>query len=383
MVLPGHEPSAWAPPDVQRDTRWPNLAERMTRIVAAHGVLAAHGYPQAEISRAFMGLVNPDGSRSRAVQSIHAATGVEHRYLALPLDEYAALVGFGPSNDAFIRVGLGLAETAILAALEQAGLSPSDVDLVVSTSVTGIAAPSLEARLASRIGLRPDVKRVPMFGLGCVAGAAGIARIHDYLVGHPDGVAVLLAVELCSLTVQRDDSSMANIVASGLFGDGAAAVVMVGAGRSSDAVGPDVVASRSRLYPDSERTMGWDIGGTGFRIVLSASVPELVTSYIGDDVAELLGDHDLKVRDVGTWVCHPGGPKVLLAMQEALDLHDGELDVTWRSLARVGNLSSASVLHVLADTLTAARSTPPEAGSPGVVLAMGPGFCSEVVLLRW
>ena len=355
----------------------------MSRVASAHGVVAEHGYPQAEITRAFTGLVTPDGSRRRAVQSIHAATGVEHRYLALPLEEYAGLDGFGASNDAFIRVGLDLAEQAVLAALEQAGLTAADVDLVVSTSVTGIAAPSLEARLASRIRLRPDVKRVPMFGLGCVAGAAGIARIHDYLVGHPDGVAVLLAVELCSLTVQRDDTSMANIVASGLFGDGAAAVVMVGAGRSSDADGPDVVASRSRLYPDSERTMGWDIGGTGFRIVLSASVPELVTTYIGDDVADLLGDHDLKVRDVGTWVCHPGGPKVLLAMQDALDLHDGELDVTWRSLARVGNLSSASVLHVLADTLEAARSDRPEPGSPGVVLAMGPGFCSEAVLLRW
>jgi alkylresorcinol/alkylpyrone synthase len=355
----------------------------MTRIAAARGVVARHGYPQAEITRAFSELVNPDGSRSRAVQSIHTSAGVEHRFLALPLDEYASLDGFGASNDAFIRVGLDLAEQAVLAALEQAGLTPGDVDLVVSTSVTGIAAPSLEARLASRIGLRPDVKRIPIFGLGCVAGAAGIARIHDYLAGHPDGVAVLLSVELCSLTVQRDDSSMANIVASALFGDGAAAVVMVGDGRAHDATGPEVVASRSRLYPDSERTMGWDIGGTGFRIVLSASVPDLVTTYLGDDVSDLLGDHDLKVRDVRAWICHPGGPKVVRAMEEALDLHDGELGVTWRSLARVGNLSSASVLHVLADTLDDMTSEPPEQGSTGVLLAMGPGFCSEVVLLRW
>lgn len=355
----------------------------MSRIAAAHGVVAPHGYPQHEITRAFSDVVAPDGAHRRAIESIHAATGVEHRHLALPLEEYAGLSGFGESNDAFVRVGLDLAEQAVLGALDAAGLTAADVDLVVSTTVTGLSAPSLEAMLASRIGLRPDVKRVPVFGLGCVAGAAGIARIHDYLVGHPGGVAVLLSVELCSLTVQRDDASMANIVASGLFGDGAAAVVVVGDDVDVVARGPEVVASRSRLYPGTERTMGWDIGETGFRIVLSASVPSLVTEYLGDDVATLLADHDLKVADVRTWVCHPGGPKVLTAMEDALDLRDGELDVTWRSLARVGNLSSASVLHVLADTIDDAALDPPEPGSPGVLLAMGPGFCSEVVLLRW
>lgn len=355
----------------------------MSRIVAAHGVVAPHGYAQHDITRAFSDAMAPEGVRGRAVDAIHAATGVQHRYLALPLDEYAGLSGFGERNDTFVRVGLDLAESAVMTALEQAGLAPRDVDLVVSTSVTGIAAPSLEALLAPRIGLRADVKRIPVFGLGCVAGASGVARIHDYLLGHPDGVAVLLSVELCSLTVQHDDSSMANIVASGLFGDGAAAVVMVGERRASDAPGPEVVATRSRLYPGTERTMGWDIRETGFRIVLSASVPDLVSAYLGGDVADLLAEHDLKVSDVATWVCHPGGPKVLLAMEEVLDLRAGELDVTWRSLARVGNLSSASVLHVLADTLRAGRRPDQEAAAPAVMLAMGPGFCSEVVLMRW
>ena len=195
---------------------------------------------------------------------------------------------------------------------------------------------------------------------------------------------MLLSVELCSLTVQRDDASMPNIVASGLFGDGAAAVVLVGANRAGGASGPRVVASRSRLYPDTQRTMGWDIGGSGFRIVLAASVADVVRQHIGDDVSGFLGDHDLKIADIGAWVCHPGGPKVLEAMQDALDLHDGQLDVTWRSLARIGNLSSASVLHVLADTLSGTdTATVPEPGTPGLLLAMGPGFCSELVLLEW
>ena len=357
----------------------------MTFIAAAHGVVGPHGYPQDEITEAFASVVSPDGGQRQLIERIHRATGVRHRNLAIPLDAYAHLADFGAANDQFIRVGLQLGAAAIQGALAAAHLDATDVDMVMSTSVTGIAAPSLEAMLVPRIGLRADVKRVPVFGLGCVAGAAGIARLHDYLVGHPDDVAVLLSVELCSLTVQRDDVSMPNIVASGLFGDGAAAVVMVGDDRAArmGLTGPRVVASRSRLYPDTERTMGWDIGGSGFRIVLSAGVADVINQYLGDDVSDFLGDHDLKVPDVARWVCHPGGPRVLEAMESALDLHEGQLDVTWRSLASIGNLSSASVLHVLCDTLDGAGAPVPEPGTPGMLTAMGPGFCAELVLLEW
>lgn len=357
----------------------------MSHIAAVHGVVGPHGYPQGEITEAFATVVSPDGSSTDVIHRIHAATGVEHRYLALPLDEYEHLAGFGAANDTFIRVGLDLAEAAVRGALEQAGLVAGDVDMVMTTTVTGIAVPSIEARLVPRLGLRPDVKRLPVFGLGCVAGAAGIARVHDYLVGHPDDVAVLVSVELCSLTVQRDDVSMANIVASGLFGDGAAAVVMLGARRARlmGVQGPVVLASRSRMYPDTERTMGWDIGGSGFRIVLSPGVADVITGNLGGDVTAFLADHSIAREDVGAWVCHPGGPRVLEAMESSLDLHEGQLDVTWRSLAAIGNLSSSSVLHVLGDTLAGRGVDPPEEGSAGVLLAMGPGFCAELVLVRW
>ena len=357
----------------------------MTTIAAVHGVVGPHGYPQAVITDAFAAVVSPTGEHRQVIERIHAATGITHRNLALPLEAYAALDGFGDANDAFIRVGVDLGAQAVVGALAAAGLAPSDVDLIMATTVTGIAAPSIDALLVPRLGLRPDVKRVPVFGLGCVAGAAGIARLHDYLVGHPDDVAVLLSVELCSLTVQRDDVSMPNIVASGLFGDGAAAVVMVGTRRAETMglSGPVVVSSRSRMYPDTERVMGWDIGGSGFRIVLSAGVSDVITEHLGDDVSAFLTDHDLKTRDIATWVCHPGGPRVLEAMESALDLHEGELDVTWRSLAGVGNLSSASVLHVLSDTLAGRGTARPEPGTPGLLLAMGPGFCAELVLLEW
>jgi len=230
------------------------------------------------------------------------------------------------------------------------------------------------------IGLRPDVKRVPLVGLGCVAGAAGVARLHDYLVGHPDEVAVLVSVELCSLTVQRDDVSVPNLVASGLFGDGAAAVVATGGAARPDDAGPvQVLASRSRLYPDSERTMGWDVTSTGLRIVLDANVPDLVRRHVGGDVDAFLADHGLRRHDVEWWVCHPGGPKVLEAIEDTLTLPREAVQLTWDSLARIGNLSSSSVLHVFEDTL---RDRPPRPGSYGMLLAMGPGFCSELVLMR-
>jgi alkylresorcinol/alkylpyrone synthase len=252
--------------------------------------------------------------------------------------------------------------------------------VIISTTVTGLAVPSLDARIAGVLGLRPDVKRVPLVGLGCVAGAAGVARLNDYLLGHPDEVAVLVAVELCSLTVQRDDVSIANLVASGLFGDGAAAVVAVGSDRAPDELGQvQVLASRSHLYPDSERTMGWDVTSTGLRIVLDANVPDLVRAYLGADVDGFLADRGLSRGDVEWWVCHPGGPKVLEAIADALALPRSAVEMTWDSLARIGNLSSASVLHVFEDTL---RDRPPRPGSYGMLMAMGPGFCSELVLLR-
>ncbi|RJK93141.1 type III polyketide synthase [Vallicoccus soli] len=356
----------------------------MTRIAAAAGVVPEHAYDQATITATIGDVVLGDQTDRRPVmERLHAAAGVRQRSLAVPLEEYARLGGFGGANDRFLDVGTSLGERAVREALDRAGLAGEDVDLLLATSVTGIGAPSLDARLVPRLGLRPDVKRLPVFGLGCVAGAAGIARLHDHLVGHPDDVAVLLSVELCSLTFQADDTSMANLVASGLFGDGAAAVVMVGEERARrmglDAA-PRVLASRSRFYPDTERVMGWDVGGSGFRIVLAASVADVVEAHLGEDVRGFLEDHDLKTVDVATWLAHPGGPKVLQAVQRALELPDGALDVTWECLADTGNLSSSSVLHVLDRTIAEGRGTP---GAPAVLLAMGPGFCAELVLLEW
>jgi alkylresorcinol/alkylpyrone synthase len=348
------------------------------RISSAASALPRHYYPQHVLVDAFRAHWGKRLERFDMLEKLHSATQVDGRYLALPMKAYP-LKNWGEANNRWIEVSLDLGQQAICKAIERAGVGPQDLGAFFFVSVTGVASPSVDARLINRMKLNPRMKRIPIFGLGCVAGAAGIARASEYVKAFPGEAALLLSVELCSLTMQQDDFSTANLISTGLFGDGAAAVVLSGA-ELNGASGPEIAATRSIFYPETEHVMGWDISEKGFRIVLSRDVPEVILGNLGRDVDEFLSDNGLSRRDIGTWVIHTGGPKVLDATEAALGLPSRALDVSWECLRRTGNLSSASVLFVLEEVLNNRRPGP---GTWGVLAAMGPGFCSELVLLHW
>jgi alkylresorcinol/alkylpyrone synthase len=354
------------------------------RISSVGTAFPSHRYSQAEITEALRDRWQGKLPEPRLLNRLHANCGVEYRNFVLPLQEYPALVGFKATNDVWISHAVELSETCIEAALSPLGLTPADVSAIFFASVTGIASPTVDARLINRLPFPTSVKRTPIFGLGCVAGAAGIARAADYVRGFPDQIALLLSVELCSLTWQDDDQSIANLISCGLFGDGAAAVVVTGVDVALPAsklpAGPRVLATRSTFYRNTEHVMGWDIGDTGFTIVLSPDVPKVVIENLRGDVESFLAENRITLADVGSWIFHSGGPKVLEAVESSLQLPKDALEASWKSLREVGNLSAASVLMVLADTLQNQRGVP---GSYSILAAMGPGFCLELVLLQW
>jgi alkylresorcinol/alkylpyrone synthase len=354
------------------------------RILSVGTALPPHRYPQGAIADALRGRWEGKLAEPRLLSRLHANCGVDYRHFVLPLEAYPALAGFNATNDAWIAAAVELGQCSIARALSPLGLTAADVSAIFFASVTGIASPTIDARLINLMPFPTTVKRTPIFGLGCVAGAAGIARASDYVRAFPDQIALLLSVELCSLTWQDDDQSIANLISCGLFGDGAAAVVIAGdevaLPASTLLPGPSILATRSTFYRNTEHIMGWTIGDTGFTIVLSPDVPKVVIENLRGDVDSFLAENRLALSDISGWIFHSGGPRVLEAVEASLDLPKDALAGSWKSLRAVGNLSAASVLFVLADTLSHHRSAP---GSYSILAAMGPGFCLELVLLRW
>jgi alkylresorcinol/alkylpyrone synthase len=348
------------------------------RIASAASAFPQHYYSQEMLLAALQEFWGDRIENPNVLRRLHRHVAVDGRFLALPKEQYMQMRTWGEANRHWIRVAKELGEKAVAGALADAGLHGRNLGAFFFASVTGISSPSIDALLINQMGLCRNIRRVPIFGLGCVAGAAAISRAADYVRAYPDQVALVLSVELCSLTLQREDLSMANLISSGLFGDGAAAVIIAGA--ECGLSGPRILATRSVFYPNTEEMMGWDVSEKGFRIVLSREIPDLVRKNLAHDLDDFLAERGLTRAGIGNWVLHTGGPKILEATAEALGLQNGELEVSWQCLRRTGNLSSASVLVVLEEVMKNRRPTP---GTLGLLAAMGPGFCAEFVLLEW
>jgi alkylresorcinol/alkylpyrone synthase len=300
---------------------------------------------------------------------VFSSSGVEERHFAFPPEYYAVPRSFEERNRDYVEQALALSEKAAKACLERGGVKPREVDHLYLVTTTGLATPSLDALLVSRLGLRNDVRRWPLFGLGCAGGAGALTRACDV-----PGNSLVIAVELCGQVFSTQAASPTDIIGAALFGDGAAAA-LVGEGR-----GPRITARRSVLYEGTQHLMGWAFTGDGMRLLLSKEVADFIGERLKPVIAEFLKDQSLSQKDIAHWVLHPGGRRIIETYHSAFGL--GEKDLRWTrdSLARVGNLSSASILFILSDLLD---SRTPKPGERGLMCALGPGFASELLLLEW
>jgi len=385
----------------------------MPHIINTATAFPDHYYSQKEMSSALRAEWTKKDLDVAVFDRLQKAVSVEGRFLALPMSDYYKLDGFADCNRAWQKVALELGERVILDLLDKVSIAPKEIKMLMSTTVTGVSVPSLEARLMNRIDFALDLKRIPLFGLGCLAGTAGIARVADYLKGHPDQSAILLSVELCSLTLQAEDLSIVNIISSGLFGDGAAAVLLVGDRHpllKRDRIGsrreinnqrykdskkqsyiesksllPKIINSRSIFFPGSEEVMGWEVTDSGFKILLGQGVPGFAAQLV-PHVERFLSEKGLSIPDISLWLTHPGGPKVIDTLESSLNLPPKTLDKTRKHLREVGNISSTSILVLLDEWLNDPKSfLTGTSGTKnyGMMLSLGPAFSGEMVLLQW
>ncbi len=324
---------------------------------------------------------------------------VKGRYFTLPLDSFYDIPGPAATARAAIEASISLCEKNVLKLLEKTKLDPKEISQLTCVTLTA-AVPSIDARLMNRIPFSPSLKRCPIFGLGCLGGAAGVARVADYLEGHPQEAAILLSVELASAlwqgSLQLDLQSMINglpedpsvysdiistIVAAALFGDGSAGVLMVGRDHPLAQPGlPQVIDTRASWLPNTVHLMGMELVDTGFRSIIRLQVGDYVKAGLRQAIDSLLEAHNLSVDKISRWIVHPDGPKVLDAVEEELGLDAQALKLSRETLAQAGNFLSATVLHMLNETMT---KEPPPRGTYDLLMAMGPGFSQELILLQW
>ncbi|BAZ08807.1 3-oxoacyl-[acyl-carrier-protein] synthase [Calothrix sp. NIES-4071] len=324
---------------------------------------------------------------------------IEGRYFALPIDSLLDQPKMEVTTSKTVEISLDIAETAIIDLLQKANLQPQDISLLTSVSLTP-AVPSLDARLMSRIPFSPTIKRMPINGVGCMGGAFAVSRVADYLQGHPNEAAVLFAIEISSAlwqgSLQADLTSLIrslpenpsvysdiimNIITAALFGDGCGAVLMVGKNHHLAKQGlPQIVDNRSYLLPNTVEVMGLELVDSGFRNILRPEVSDYVKKGLRPLINYLLADYNLEIDNIFRWIVHPGGPKIIDTIEAEFGLDSLALQLSRDTLAQIGNISSGTILYMLDKTLS--RQAPP-ANSHGLMVAMGPGFSQEAILLKW
>src|SRR6202521_5328712 len=318
--------------------------------VASHPTIAATAtaLPPHTITRDdvkyYMGRVFDIPERKlEAMMSIVDNARVHNRYSIFPIEYTVEPRALSKTNEEYMEHEIKLGRAAAEKCLQRAGLAPTDIDLIITVSCTGFMIPSLDAHLIHLMGFRPNVRRMPFTELGCAAGAMALGRAADFLKAEPGGNALIIAVELPSLTFQRKDISQANLISSILFGDGAAAVVVTG----RDVPGPKILVSETYTFPDSLGAMGFDLKDSGFHILLAKDVPEMIGAKIGGLVQGFLERHGRKREDIKGWILHPGGARLLGNIEAELGLKQCDTQPSWDILGNMGNLSSATILFIL------------------------------------
>jgi alkylresorcinol/alkylpyrone synthase len=350
---------------------------RFSRIASAATAVPRHQISQQAAQKFCRVLFQESYPDIDRLLPIFSNAQVENRYFSIPEEWFKTDHTFAEKNRHYIETALELGTEAISSCLQKADLTPQDIDHLFFVSTTGLATPSIDARLINILKLRPDIRRTPIWGLGCAGGVAGLSRAYEYTVAFPHERAMVLALELCGLTFQRNDFSKSNLVATSLFGDGAAAILV--SGEETGDAGPRILASRSTLWYESLDVMGWEINDGGLKVLFSRDIPSIVRNLARPALVEFLAAHGLELHDLEHIIAHPGGAKVIEAYEQALSLTDGKMDQARAILRNFGNMSSPTVLFVLEDYLRAQTIRPDDYG---LITALGPGFSAEMMLIR-
>ena len=352
----------------------------MPKLISTGTADAPFELPQSEIKNFIYNLYSGSYEEIERMINVFDNSSITRRHISVPVDWLGKEHTFSERNAVYREIAFKLSAKALNACLEKAGAEPWEINNIIFVTSTGVSTPTIDAMLFNELKLDKHVKRTPLWGLGCAGGASAISRALEYTRAYPDKNAAVIAVELCSLTFQKDDLSKSNIIASSLFSDGCAAAFIAGdKSRYSTSKGIELIDSLSTIYDDSLDVMGWDIVDTGFKVIFSRDIPTIVKEYVNPNINEMLELHKLGINDIKHYITHPGGLKVINAYEESLSLANGKLGLSRKVLREHGNMSSPSVLYVLNEFLNGGYF---DSNEYGLLSALGPGFSSELVLFK-